>query len=594
MKKRLGLLLITFTFLLSACRPADTSLEENPTAPDTVTAEQISETKEPSEQEPESSEPGTETAMLPDTSSYTLLSVPSEDITYEMTKVIAPKDNSSFIYDCYITENGFCVIYSVSSDGKKQYQLDYYDCDGNLDHTEYQDETPPLEIPSAGDYRYYDSESYVVKISHSDKTLIPVMDIRASCISQYDDYYTHLVGRVGTDTFLFTTFAHHFTKDVRLFQKVDPENINYAATIGVISHTEDSYGVAQYNRYHPEGKLKIINYLTEGETEEQAFHKLCADIKSGQSPDIVCLDAKFQKRLNQENLLSDLNAEPTLSTEDLFPGVREFLSGNGILYAIPEKISSGGLMVPKEYTAELSGKSFRELTEWNEQNNANLFQGLNLLDLMIMLDMDKYIDINAGTCTLDDDFITNLNYINQTETDNSLYPIMGYDFVNNMIGYSEGQQFFVDDTLDIIGTKDNNSDFIHCGKCLSVPENAPNKTIAFSYLNWYLSGTYHTTDTYDNYYLPATVSGCIKQREFLEQILPGVESTLESNDNSTKKIIDHLNRAQVSELYPYSDIYFTFRDIISEESESLYNGTLTAEQVKEHVKTRMEGYLKNQ
>ena len=297
--------------------------------------------------------------------------------------------------------------------------------------------------------------------------------------------------------------------------------------------------------------------------------------------------------LYRENLLIDLSTEPKISTEDIFPGVREYLSWDGGLYAVPTRISAWGLILPKEYKTNLAGKSFRELREWDTQNKANLFRGYTepyeLLSLMIDMDMDEYIDLTTGTCSFGEEFMDNLNYINQFEYSSEYDKIMHVEYIGNMAGAIVGTELFVDDTLSIIGLTDEGIGSLQIwGSPLAVSKNASNKEVAFSYLNWYLSGESHHTDVCDEYSLPPTISGCRKQQDFFSTqdawYVPEAIST-----EASERLIEYLKQTRVPVLS--EEERDTLEGIVFDEGNAFLEGSITLEQAVENIRTQVQEFL---
>lgn len=590
MKRRLQLFIfILLLLMLGACQN-----EENVSSntPDSTAIPEPTATPQPAE------------TIVPDRTSYTFVEKDPTEITYNLEKIIPLKegyDDSGlyfFYRDCVIGENEFFIIYSCDNEN---YRIDRYDFAGNLLDTTYQTQEKNLPIAfSPNECLWYD-ESYVLKVSDSEQTLTPLMGMQESYLSEAATYYMGFLGSAGTDGMLFYSWKSHFPTDIRLFKKAKPQDITYTCTLGIISSSawQEFYLVADYNLHHPDNRIKVINYQEEGMTYEQAFEKLRADLSTSHGPDILILSKVELEILYQENLLTDLNTEPTLLTQDIFPGVRDYLSLEGGLFAMSPSVRSKGLIIASEYTSELAGKSFREMCEWNTQNDADLFSGYEkpyeLLSLMIDLDMDEYIDLNRNSCSFGEDFMANLNYIAQYNySEEYATKKLRVECISNMAGTLLGTELFVDDeNYDVIGFTDVSGGplLIGGGWYYSLSQNAGHREAAISFLNWYLSGISHITDIHDDedYALPSTISGCLKQQEHfsLQWSDRGLPET--TGSRACEKLIEYLNQSRVPLLSEEEEN--ALYEIIFDEAMNFLEGNLTAEQAANNIQLQVQTIL---
>lgn len=625
MKKRLGFIfIICLLIVLSGCQQKkDTESQANqstPTPEVKVTAEPTNIPVPTASPNPAQSPTPTETpvstptptpvatqepteAPEPEASPETV--VAPEDITYRLDTIIPVGSYlpTTLEYsDCNITENGFYIVYYVeeaqlAENGNTyivrtgELRLDHYDVEGRLINTTYQPETAPLP-DSLSQAEYYWRERDVLKKSPSGQDDIPIMGMMESDLNSFDTYHMSFIGPVGTDGMLFYTWARHTSKDIRLFKKVPPEEVSYACTLGVISDgddgwTSDNYLTARYNRTHPDNRVKIINYMEDGETYEQAFEKLHADLINGTGPDILALDKEHLEILYQENLLTDLGKQAEIDTEDIYPGVREHFSQDGEMYAIPTHIGVWGVILPKEYKAELTGKSFREIKEWAEQKNESIFYGYmepyELLALMIDLDKDEYI--NQDMDQLLEDVKANLEYISKCDYDYEYVNdrMISVEIINCMLpGYA--QLFPDDEGIDVTGFSDTAGGNLHIYRTpLALQKNVENREVAYSFLNWYLSGEDHVTDNLDseNIFLPPTASGCRRQQEFLANCGWFDYETISTE--AAERVIELLKQSKV-QVQDTEDM----EDIIYQEGMEYLNGNITIEQAIGNMRTRLQ------
>lgn len=532
--------------------------------------------------------------------------VAPEDITYRLDTIIPvgpyllTEDTTSEYCDCYITENGFYIVYYVqegrlSENGNTyientgELRLDHYDVNGQLINTTYQPETEPLPDSLSQD-EYYWLYRDVLKKSSSGQNDIPVMGMMESDLNSFDTYHMNFIGPVGTDGMLFSTWARHTSKDIRLFKKVPAEEVSYACTLGVISDGDDGwdsdlYLAARYNRIHPDNRVKVINYMEDGETYEQAFEKLRTDLRNGKGPDILSLDKEHLEILYQENLLTDLGKQAEINVEDIFPGVHEYFSQDGEMYAIPTHIGVWGVILPKECKAELTGNSFREIREWAEQKNVPIFNGYGepyeLLTLMIKLDKDEYIYQDMDT--LSKEIKSNLEYISKYDFSYENSRMISVESISNLLGHFN-ELFLDDENMDVTGFSETAGGNLQIYRStLALQKNVANREVAYSFLNWYLSGEDHVTDNLDseNIFLAPTASGCRKQQVFLANSGWFDYETISAE--ATERLIEFLKQSKM----PAQD-YEAMEDIIFEEGMDYLSGNITIEQAMENMRTRLQ------
>lgn len=608
MKKRLGLvLIICFIIALSGCRQkkdteslaaqptqtpevtatAEPTTTPNPTATPAPSVTSVpTATPEPTATPASTATPEPTATPAPEVTEEPV--VAPEDITYRLDKVIPLAEEEGEYREGYITEDGFYLVYQLK---EEKLRLDHYDTEGQFVNTTYQQETEPLP-DSLSQEEYYWLYRDVLKKSPSGQPDIPVMGMMESDLNSFDTYHMHFIGTVGTDGMLFSTWARHTSKDIRLFKKVPPKEVSYACTLGVISDGDDGwdselYLAARYNRTHPDKRVKVINYMEDGETYEQAFEKLRTDLRNGNGPDILSLNKEHLEILYQENLLTDLGKQAEINTEDIFPGLREYFSKNREMYAIPTHIGVWGVILPKECKAELTGMSFREIREWAEKKKVPIFNGYGepyeLLTLMIELDKDEYI--NQDTDQLLEDVKANLEYISKFDYD--------YEYINDRMisveiidcmlpGYT--QLFPDDEGMDVTGFADTAGGNLHIYRTpLALQKNVENREVAYSFLNWYLSGEDHITDNLDfeNIFFPPTASGCRKQQVFLANCGWFDYETISTE--TAEIIIEFLKQSKVQ-------VHDTeaMEDIVFEEGMNYLNGNISMEQAIENMRTRLQ------
>ena len=242
-------------------------------------------------------------------------------------------------------------------------------------------------------------------------------------------------------------------------------------------------------------------------------------------------------------------------------------------------------MILEEVNLELTGKSFREIREWAEQKNVSIFDGYyepyELLTLMIDLDKDEYI--NQDTDRLLEEVKANLEYISKYDFSYENSRMISVEIISNLL--TDFKELFLDDeNMDVTGFADTTGGNLHIYRTpLALQKNVENREVAYSFLNWYLSGEDHVTDNLDSesIFLPPTASGCRKQQVFLANSGWFDYETISAE--ATERVIAFLKQSKVQ-----VQDFEAMEDIIFQEGMDYLEGNITIEQAIENMRTRLQ------
>ena len=183
--------------------------------------------------------------------------------------------------------------------------------------------------------------------------------------------------------------------------------------------------IVQFNRESLTHRIRVTDYaeFNTDDDREAGLTRLSAEIISGSVPDILDVTNLPFNRYAAKDLLIDLydliDSDPQFSRSDFMENVLRTTEINGGLYRIFPFYSIGTLAGNPSVVGSYPGWNMNEFTAVLEANpNADhvMGQGLtkeNFLQVLVMLNMDNFVDWNTGTVNFDGgDFSDLLMYAN--------------------------------------------------------------------------------------------------------------------------------------------------------------------------------------
>ncbi len=181
--------------------------------------------------------------------------------------------------------------------------------------------------------------------------------------------------------------------------------------------------IIRFNRSHDDIRIELRDY-SEYNTEddyEAGITKLRTEMLAGNCPDIIDLDGLPAKQFAAKGMLADLypllDADPELSREDFFPGVLKAMESDGKLFSTCSGFSVVSAVGASSVVGTEPGWSYadlaaalREMPEDCTVFSVSETRG-DILQLCLMLDMDRFVDWNTGHVSFDSpEFIELLNF----------------------------------------------------------------------------------------------------------------------------------------------------------------------------------------
>ena len=181
--------------------------------------------------------------------------------------------------------------------------------------------------------------------------------------------------------------------------------------------------IIKFNRSHDSVRIELQDY-SEYNTEEDyeaGLTKLRTEILAGNVPDIIDLSGLPAKQLAAKGILADLypllDADPELSREDFFPNVLKAMENNGQLFSTCSQFYVISTVGAASVVGTEPGWTYKDLMAALEQmpEGCTVFSysdtRYDVLQMCLMLDMDRFVDWNTGKVSFDSpEFIELLNF----------------------------------------------------------------------------------------------------------------------------------------------------------------------------------------
>ena len=188
--------------------------------------------------------------------------------------------------------------------------------------------------------------------------------------------------------------------------------------------------IIEFNRRSDKVRIELRDY-SEYNTEEDysaGLTKLTTEILSGKMPDLLSLNSLPYSQLAAKGLLEDLypylDADKDFNREDLFPTVLKAMEANGGLYRICPSFSVQSLIGAASVVGDKPGwnyEQFREALASMPEGCTPLDQYTtrdNVLNTLIGLDMNDFVDWNTGSCSFDsEEFVEVLTFANSFQSE---------------------------------------------------------------------------------------------------------------------------------------------------------------------------------
>lgn len=217
--------------------------------------------------------------------------------------------------------------------------------------------------------------------------------------------------------------------------------------------------VVNFNRQNQEYRIVVKDY-SEFNTDEDysaGLTRLTTEIGSGVMPDLLCTSGLPVRQYAAKGLLQDiwpmLDADETLSREDLVTEVLDALSVDGKLYELPVSFTLSTVAGLEKVVGGYESWTLADLQDamTKLQDGASIFSQTTtraeILSTCIAQSFDAFVDWENGSCNFDcDEFKTLLEFAASFPAD---FDYSDYEYVSDYSRLRNGEQLLT--TLSFYG-----------------------------------------------------------------------------------------------------------------------------------------------
>lgn len=197
-------------------------------------------------------------------------------------------------------------------------------------------------------------------------------------------------------------------------QEVTPENQRTILTLGVgYLDWQLKKEILAFNRTNGTYKIKVNEYAEQGYEDMQA--RLLTDLSSKNAPDLIDVSMVNVKQLAAQNYLVDLYPyfNSDFNIADFWENAIRSGEIDGKLYSISPSFSVTTSIGKSSNLNGVTQWNLETLTDFvkNRPAGTEVFQYATkdtMLQMLLMYDIDEFIDWKSGTCSFDSDGFKNL------------------------------------------------------------------------------------------------------------------------------------------------------------------------------------------
>lgn len=391
--------------------------------------------------------------------------------------------------------------------------------------------------------------------------------------------------------------------------------------------------IAEFNKKSAEYEVRLTEYSKEF---EEPMTRLNTDITTGNTPDILILDASMPfKSYNDNGLFADLyefiDSDPDMKREDF---VESFLKANetdGKLFKISFDFYIASVVGKTSLVGEKQGRTAEEFFELAESYPDKQAMPADMTKAKALLTFayygcNEYVDESTGTCSFDsDDFIKMLEFCNRfpSEFESNSQEFAGefeYSLFNGTtLFYSDHmvarfnsirllEHGLFGEPVTFMGFPDaGGSGSVICsgGNEYAVMSASQNKEGAWEFLKYFLTEEYQNKIVLEQQSFPIRKSSLefaaeeakkgvydVGLKEYYEpriMLFGNIAGVGLNTDEDNRKIFDLIDSA-----VGHSQYTSYFYDIISQETAMYFAGQRPAKETAEIIQNRVQNYLNEQ
>ncbi len=366
--------------------------------------------------------------------------------------------------------------------------------------------------------------------------------------------------------------------------------------------------IGQWNQSQDDYRIEILEY----EDSDVGRARLNNEIVSGKAPDLFDLLDLNVSSFIQKELLEDLNpyldAEGTISREDLLLSVLQTYEENGCLYGIMPQFRLEILAGKKALVGDASDWTVEKLAELIENLAPGevLVEGLapmGMLRAVLAADMGDFVDWEEGVCFFDGEkfhkLLTTANavetiYMEEKEWEAGLKEgkvLLSRLYVTELAEYVESVKAFGEGEISLLGfpSASGGRAVLTARMPVGISRMSENKDGAWEFVRSLLGEEFQKKHV--NFCLPVRL-------DLLREEFEKVMTQNPYGDDPAAKTWEPAEKEEIDALYnglcqmKYSGIFDeTVWNIVSEEAEAYFEGQRSAEEVMDVIQSRASLYV---
>lgn len=405
--------------------------------------------------------------------------------------------------------------------------------------------------------------------------------------------------------------------------------------------------VLKFNRANSEYRIEIKDYSEYNDYESEdgydaGVKKLTTEIMSGDVPDIIYTEGLPVAKMAAKGLLVDLytfmDGDKELSKDKFIPSVLNLMETDGHLYQTPTRFSIMTVIGNKNVVGDTPGWTVDDLkaalaampagcTVFSQSTTQS-----DILQYMLYMDMNDYVDWAAGSCNFDSQqFIDLLEFVKlfpsefdwenfdwSTEESEQARIASGkqllqatgfsdfWDFQYNMVAFGDDGVMIGFPTTEGVGNA------MMFNSSYAISEKCANKDVAWQFVRGFITGEYGDSwgfspvqETFDAALKDAMTpqyekneDGSFKLDENGNKIEISTGSWSDGINNYDMYAMTQKQADQLQELIDNCTKTIntddSLMDIIKEEGAAFFNGQKSAEETAKMVQSRASVYVKEQ
>lgn len=548
-------------------------------------------------------------------------------------------ENSEYIDGMVTTPDGTVImvenVYTGSGDNwKSEYFVYSLDINGNKTKMDLGEDMYGKSISSGVGYDIlYSTSTSVNAISLADKKSVEVVNFFDSDINPYDFNGAIFIDK---DRFVTSTTDDEGYSMLTFYKKVPADQVVDKQVITISVYGLDyslSKRVSDYNKTNTQYKIKVVDYsqYDSEEDSDAGLKRFNTDLTSGNNADIIIPSTwgTATENLIAKGVFTDLTpimeAGNGVKKEDLVECAQTtFADGDKLYLVFPIYSVSCFEMKKSLYDGELT---IEDMIEWEKKTGkkalSETYTSSEALYQLMSYGMSEFLDPKTGKCNFDsdefkalldyaksypnnlpEDYWENYNwdeYMNMYRKDNALVSLTGISSIADC-NYNSAYTFGEETVYTGITIGDSNGVVIYPYDMMGISAKSKNKEAAWEFINSCFSEEFYEANEWE---LPSLETEFDKRLEaatqkpyYLDEDGSKVEYDRTYYYGEQEIVVEPLSSEKAKEIkefvtkshgqYSYDS---ELLNIVTEETESFFQGQKTSDEVAKVIQSRLQIYV---